>query len=72
MDSEQIHKAMRARRPVVYEGTRYDRILEYVAWYDTNKQLQLSVVLLAGNYSIRVPVDKVALYADEAESAEGR
>ena len=64
MDSEQIHKAMRARRPVMYEGTRYDRITEYVAWDDANKQLQLSVVLLAGNYSIRVPVDKVELYQE--------
>ena len=65
MDSEQIHKTMRDRHPVMYEGTRYDRIAEYVAWYDANKKLQLSVVLLAGNYSIRVSADKVAPCADE-------
>lgn len=64
MDSQQIHKAMRDRLPVMYEGTRYDRAAEYVAWYDEKKQLHLSVVLLARNYSIRVPADKVAPIED--------
>lgn len=59
MDSKQIHKAMRDRLPVVYDGTRYDRIAEYVAWYDGNKKLQLSVVLISGNSSTRVLADKV-------------
>lgn len=59
MDSKQIHKAMRDRLPVVYDGTRYDRIAEYVAWYDNNKKLQLSAVLISGNYSVRVPADKI-------------
>jgi hypothetical protein len=62
MDSTQIHKAMRDRLPVVYEGHRYDRITEYVAWYDSNQKLQLSVVLLSGNYTIRVLANKVVLW----------
>lgn len=61
MDSKQIHKAMRDRQPVVYEGLRYDRITEFVAWYDNNKTLRLSVVLLLGRHSYRVPADKVEL-----------
>ena len=61
MDSKQIHKAMRDRQPVVYEGKRYDRIAEYVAWFDNNKTLRLSVVLLQGRHSYRVPADKVEL-----------
>jgi hypothetical protein len=66
MDSEQVHKAMRDRRPVMYEGTRYDRITEYVAWYDVDKKLQLSVVLRSGNYTIRVPADKVELWKERS------
>ena len=66
MDSTQIHKAMRDRMPVMYEGRRYDRITEFVAWYDSNKKLQLSVVLLSGNYTIRVPANKVALWKGAA------
>lgn len=65
MDSKQIHKVMRDRLPVVYEGILYDRITEYVAWYDGNKNLQLSAVLISGNYTVRVPADKVELWKEE-------
>lgn len=61
MDSKQIHKAMKDCLPVVYDGICYDRIIEYVAWYDSNKKLRLSAVLISGNGSIRVPADKVEL-----------
>ena len=37
MTSAQIDAAMRDRLPVIYDGVRYDRILEYVAWYDDKK-----------------------------------
>ena len=66
MESQQIHMAMRDRLPVVYEGTRYDRITEYVAWYDADKKLQLSAVLRSGNYTIRVLADKVELWKERA------
>lgn len=61
MDSKEIHAAMRKRLPVMYEGKTYDRILEYVSFYDKAGQHQLSVVLLQGRASFRVPADKVEL-----------
>ena len=59
MDSKQIHNAMRKRVPVIYEGVEYDRILEYVSWYDDQRKHRLSVVLLSGRNSVRVPAEKV-------------
>lgn len=61
MTSKEIDEAMKNRAPVFYNGDEYRRILEYVSWYDDNGKRRLSVVLLAkqGNYSVRVPADKV-------------
>lgn len=61
MTSAEIDAAMRDRLPVVYDGVRYDRIQEYVAWYDERNRRRLSVVLLARNYTVRVPANKVEL-----------
>lgn len=61
MDSSAISDAMRKRLPVQYDGRRYDRIIEYVMWYDNNGKRKLSLVLLEGRGSIRVPADKVEL-----------
>lgn len=61
MDSAQIDAAMRDRLPVVYDGVRYDRIQEYISWYDEKKKRRLSVVLLARNCTVRVPANKVEL-----------
>ncbi|MBQ9733940.1 MAG: hypothetical protein IJV74_06875 [Clostridia bacterium] len=61
MDSTQIHTAMREQLPVIYDGRRYDRIIEYISWYDTNKKRRLSAVLLLGRSSYRVPAEKVEL-----------
>ena len=61
MDSKQIDTAMRDRLPVVYNGQRYDRIIEYISWYDNNRKRRLSVVLIQGRASYRVPADKVEL-----------
>ena len=63
MDSQQIHHAMKMRLPVVYEGIRYERIIEYVSFYDNKGMRRLSVVLLDRNENstIRVPADKVEL-----------
>lgn len=61
MDSQQIDRAMRDRLPVVYEGHRYDRIIEYVSWYDESRKRRLSVVLIQGRGLHRVPADKVQL-----------
>ena len=61
MDSRTVDEAMRKRLPVMYDGTRYDRIIEYISWYDRNRQHRLSVVLQRQRYSVRVPADKVTL-----------
>ena len=61
MTSAEIDAAMRDRLPVVYDGVRYDRIQEYVAWYDERNRRRLSVVLLACNCTVRVPANKVEL-----------
>lgn len=61
MDSTQIHTAMREQLPVIYDGKRYDRIIEYISWYDANKKRRLSAVLLLGRSSYRVPAEKVEL-----------
>lgn len=60
MNSRQIDEAMRNRTPVMYNGQIYERILEYILWYDNNGDRKLSAVLLAdGNYTVRVPAEKV-------------
>lgn len=60
MDSKQIDTAIRNKTPVMYNGQRYVRILEYVMWYDKQGKRQLSAVLLGDqNYTVRVPSEKV-------------
>lgn len=61
MDSKQITKAMRDKTPVYYNGRKFERILEYVLWYDDKNNKKLSCVLLECNKhsSVRVPADKV-------------
>lgn len=60
MDSKQIDAAMRNQTPVMYDGKRYERIIEFISWYDSRRKRQLSAVLLAdGNYTVRVPAEKV-------------
>ena len=61
MDNKQVDHAMRHRLPVVYDGKRYDRILEFASSYDENGNRRLSVGLLQGRSLHRVPADKVEL-----------
>ena len=61
MDSKQIDEAMRKQLSVYHRGRRYERILEYVMWYDYSGKRRLSVVLLSGRCSIRVPAEDVYL-----------
>lgn len=61
MDSKQIDHAMKDSLPVVFDGKRYDRIAEYISFYNDKKERCLSVVLLQGRTSYRVPADKVEL-----------
>lgn len=61
MNSDQIVDAMKRRLPVQYDGRQFDRILEYVLWFDNDRKRRTSVVLLQGNSSFRVPAEKVEL-----------
>lgn len=61
LDSKTIHELMRSRQPITYDGVQYDRIAEYISWYDQLGNHKLSVVLIRGNYSIRVLADKISL-----------
>lgn len=65
MDSKTIHELMRDRKPVGYDGILYERISEYVSWYDDLGKHHLSVTLIRNNYSIRVPADKIHLETEE-------
>lgn len=64
MDGNQIHEAMRNHSPVLHKGIRYDRIIEYIAWYDSSNNLRLSVNLLTGRSSVRVLASEVELAED--------
>lgn len=59
MDSREIDHAMRHRLPVMYEGKRYDRIAEYISYYDEHGNRHLSAVLLQGKTAYRVSSEKV-------------
>lgn len=61
MDSAQIDVAMRGQLPVIYDGQRYERITEYICWYDNKGIRRLSVNLKSGRTFCRVPADKVDL-----------
>lgn len=61
MDSKQVDNAMKYRLPVVYEGKPFDRIKEFISWYDENGNRQLSVGIMEGRTLHRVPAEKVEL-----------
>ena len=61
LDSKAIHELMRSRKPVSYDNILYERITEYVSWYDDLGKHHLSVTLIRDNYTIRVPADKITL-----------
>ena len=61
MTDYQIHDAMRRRLPVIHKGIHYDRIVEYIAWYDSSNNLRLSVNLLDGRSLVRVLANEVEL-----------
>lgn len=54
MESQEIIEAAKKRLPVVYDGVVYKEILEYILWFDSNRNKQRSVVLLDQNGYTRV------------------
>ena len=59
--NEQIFEAMRERQPIIHKGIQYERILDYIFWYDSSGVLRQSVVLLQNRGSVRVLADEVKL-----------
>lgn len=57
MESKDIIETMKADKPVVYNGSVYKKILEYILWFDSSKVEHKSVVLLDKNGSTTVRVD---------------
>ena len=60
-DNDKIHEAMRKQLPVIHNGIQYDRIIEYVSWYDNTGTLRKSVVLLQNRTSVRVLADEITI-----------
>lgn len=63
--NDQVFEAMRMRQPVIHKDIQYERILDYIFWYDSNGILRQSVVLLRNRSSVRVLVDDVKLIEAE-------
>ena len=63
MESQEIIEAAKKRLPVVYDGVIYKEILEYILWFDNNRNKQRSVVLLDqnGHTTVRVLASKISL-----------
>lgn len=63
MESQEIIETAEKRLPVVYDGTVYKEILEYILWFDSNRNKQRSVVLLDqnGHTTVRVLASKISL-----------
>ena len=59
--NERLFEAMRMRQQVIHKGIQYERILDYIFWYDSNGILRQSVVLLQNRSSVRALVDDVKL-----------
>lgn len=61
MDSKEIVAAMKARRPVLYQGRKYRCITEYILWFDERGEQKTSAALLdmQSNSTLRVPSDRI-------------
>ena len=73
MDSKQITEAMRRKLPVVSNGIEYQRITEYILWFNGAGDRLTSVNLLDknGNSLTRVPADAVELATKAKEETNG-
>ena len=65
--NEELLEAMREQQPVVHRGVQYERILDYIFWYDSKGVLRQSVVLLEKNTTVRVLAEEVEVYDDNME-----
>ena len=67
-DNKNLESQRREENGVVYfdrgtregrDGRKYDRIAEYVMWYDGSGNRRLSCGVITNNCIMRVPADKV-------------
>lgn len=63
MESKDIIEAAQSRKPVIYNGVVYKEILEYILWFDENRNKQRSVVILDmnGSSTVRVLASQIRL-----------
>ena len=62
MDVKEVAEAAEKRLPVIYEGAVYTEIVEYIRWFDNNRNKMLSVVLLGKNgCRVRALASKISL-----------
>lgn len=62
MSSKEIIDAAEQRKPVMYEGALYPRILEYILWFDNVGERKYSVTLLDKSGSrVRASASKISL-----------
>lgn len=63
MESSEIIDAAQNRKPVVYNGVVYKEILEYILWFNEQREKQRSVVLLDmnGSSTVRALASKISL-----------
>lgn len=57
-------KAMRAKAPVDFDGTRYRRIVELILWIDPNTDMMTYSAILEsayGNFTIRARLERINL-----------
>ena len=64
MTIETAKRAMRAKAPVDYDGTRYRRIVELILWIDKDTDLMTYSAILEsayGNFTMRARLDSINL-----------
>lgn len=64
MDSKEIHRAMKLRLPVECDGEKYERIEQYISWYDNAGRHQLSVRLVKNRSCRQVLADRVRIWEE--------
>lgn len=63
MRRKDVEAAIKNRSAVIYDGIRYERIVEYVIWFDKRGNRQMSLILLDRNRNcvVRTLVERVEL-----------
>lgn len=70
MQSSEIIEAMKRHMPVMYDGSEYKKITEYILWFDKqgNKRTSVSLLDKNGATMLRAPADRIELARKESEN----